>query len=94
MTDSRDEKRTKKSAHAAGLQPGDRTTLLIEDINHAGQGIGHVDGLTVFVKDAIPGDVVLVHVTRRHHGYAVAELMQLNQPLFQHIKRTMVPHKM
>lgn len=80
MTDSRDEKRTKKSAHAAGLQPGDRTTLLIEDINHAGQGIGHVDGLTVFVKDAIPGDVVLVHVTRRHHGYAVAELMQLNQP--------------
>lgn len=90
MTDSRNDNNTKpdrpkmkrkeKDANAAGLQPGDRATLLIEDINHAGQGIGHVDGLTVFVQDAIPGDRVLVSVTRRQSSYAVADVLQLLQP--------------
>ncbi|MDW7656853.1 MAG: 23S rRNA (uracil(1939)-C(5))-methyltransferase RlmD [Bacillota bacterium] len=74
------EDRRKKAANGAGLQPGDSATLLIEDINHAGQGIGHVDGLTVFVQEAIPGDRVLVNVTRRHTGYAVADVLQLLQP--------------
>ncbi len=33
-------------------------TLTIEDMSLEGAGIGHTDGVTIFVKDAVVGDVV------------------------------------
>ena len=73
-------KRTKNANEQNGLQPGDETVLSIEDINHLGQGVGHINGLTVFTTNTIPGDSVHVRVIRRHPKYAVAELLRILQP--------------
>lgn len=42
----------------------DVLTVEIEDIGHDGAGIGKVDGYTLFVKDAVIGDVVEVKVMK------------------------------
>lgn len=36
--------------------------LNIEDLTQSGEGVGHAEGMTVFVDDAVPGDVVDVDV--------------------------------
>ena len=36
----------------------DRVTLTIEDMGSDGEGIGKVDGFTLFIKDAVIGDQV------------------------------------
>ena len=36
----------------------DKVTFVIEDIGTGGEGIGKVDGYTLFVKDAIIGDKI------------------------------------
>lgn len=33
----------------------DETEILIEDMGKDGEGIGHADGYTLFVKGALPG---------------------------------------
>ena len=40
------------------MQKNDLVTVAIEDIGVGGEGIGKVDGYTLFIKDAIIGDVV------------------------------------
>ena len=36
--------------------------VLIEDMGNDGEGIGHVQGMTVFVKDAVVGDLAEVRI--------------------------------
>ena len=79
-------KRTKNANEQNGLQPGDETVLSREDINHLGQGVGHINGLTVFTTNTIPGDSVHVRAIRRHPKYAVAELLRILQPAIARIE--------
>lgn len=53
----------------------DYLTLQIEDCGTDGEGIGKADGFTVFVKDAVIGDTVLVKMmkVKKHYGYARLE---------------------
>jgi 23S rRNA (uracil1939-C5)-methyltransferase len=76
----------RKAGRKTGLQPGEEAAVQIEDINHAGQGIGHVDGLTVFVPQAIPGDRIASRIVRRRTGYAIAEIKQIVEPSQARIK--------
>ena len=41
-----------------GYGKNDILTVTIEDIGNGGEGIGKVDGYTLFVKDAVIGDTV------------------------------------
>ena len=59
------------------LVSGDETIITIDDLNHQGQGIGHVEGLTVFVDQAIPGDTVNAVIRQRKAKYAVASLKSI-----------------
>ena len=54
-------------------------TLEITCLAHGGQGIGHLDGLAVFVPRTLPGDVVDVRLTDRRKRYAMAELLALRE---------------
>ena len=47
----------------------------IEDIGNDGEGIGKVDGYTLFVKDAVIGDTVQARITKckKNYGYARVE---------------------
>lgn len=53
--------------------------LEITRLAHGGQGIGHLDGLTVFVPRALPGDVVDVRLSEQRKRHAVAEMLHLRQ---------------
>ena len=45
-----------------------------------GEGIGKVDGYTLFVKDAVIGDVAEVKVMKAKKHYGYARLMKILQP--------------
>ncbi len=62
------------------LQKEDRITLTIEDMSTNGEGIGKVDGYTLFVKDAIIGDVIEAKVIKTKKSYGYARLMQVITP--------------
>ena len=55
------------------------STLEITRLAHGGQGVGHLDGLAVFVPRTLPGDVVDVRLTERRKRHAVAEMLHLRQ---------------
>ncbi len=61
-------------------QTGDILELSVDTLAYGGQGIGRTDGFVVFVRGALPGDLVRVEVTRRRPGYAEARLLELVQP--------------
>jgi len=55
-------------------------TVTIEDIGEGGEGIGKVDGFPLFVKDALPGDVAEVKITKAKKNYAFARLEKIITP--------------
>lgn len=55
----------------------DRVTVTIEDIGSEGEGIGRVDGFTLFVKDAVVGDTVEAKIVKSKKSYAYARLEKI-----------------
>ena len=53
----------------------DVVTVQIDDIGNDGEGIGKIDGYTLFVKDAVIGDIVDAKITKvkKNYGYARME---------------------
>ena len=58
----------------------DCVELTIEDIGVSGEGIGKVDGYTLFVKDTVIGDVVRVKIMKAKKNYGYARLMNIIKP--------------
>lgn len=54
--------------------------LEITDISETGEGIGHVDGYTLFVKDAVLGDFAKVKITKAKKNYGFARLEEVIKP--------------
>ena len=61
-------------------QKNDILTVTIEDMGHDGEGIGKADGYTLFVKDAIIGDVIEAKIMKAKKNYAYARLMRILKP--------------
>ena len=55
-------------------------TVTIEDMSDKGEGIGKVDGFTLFVKDAVIGDTAQVKIMKAKKHYAYAHLEKLLVP--------------
>ena len=55
-------------------------TVEIEDIGTEGEGIGKIEGFSLFVKDALPGDVAKVRLTKVKKHYAYARLEEVIMP--------------
>lgn len=49
----------------------------ITSLSHDGRGVAHVDGKTVFVAGALPGERVLLARCRRHRSFDAAELVEV-----------------
>ena len=62
------------------MEKNQPVTVTIEDITENGEGIGKVDGYTLFIKDAVIGDVAEVKVTRAKKTYGYARLMKVLTP--------------
>ena len=54
----------------------------ITDLTHEGRGVARVEGKTLFVAGALPGERASVRVTRRHRHYdeAVVEVLHTRSP--------------
>lgn len=60
----------------------DIVRITIEDIGNDGEGIGKTDGYTLFVKDAVIGDVIEARITKckKNYGYARVEKVVTPSP--------------
>ncbi|MBQ0027361.1 MAG: 23S rRNA (uracil(1939)-C(5))-methyltransferase RlmD [Lachnospiraceae bacterium] len=58
----------------------DRLTIEITDTGVDGEGIGKIDGYTLFVKDAVIGDVVEAKIMKAKKNYAYARLEKVITP--------------
>ncbi len=60
----------------------DIVRLTVEDIGNDGEGIGKADGYTLFVKDAVIGDVIEARITKckKNYGYARVEKVVTPSP--------------
>ena len=62
------------------MQKNDLVTVTIEDMGINGEGIGRVNGYTLFIKDAIIGDVVEAKIMKAKKNYGYARLMNILAP--------------
>ncbi len=54
--------------------------ILIEDMGNDGEGIGHIEGMTVFVKDTVMGDRAVVKIIKLKKNIAYGRLVELLSP--------------
>ena len=62
------------------FKKNDILTVEITDMGVDGEGIGKVDGFTLFVKDTLIGDVAEVKIMKAKRQYGYARLMKLLTP--------------
>lgn len=62
------------------MQKNDTAVVTIEDIGVNGEGIGKVDGYTLFIKDAVIGDTVEAKVMKAKKNYGYAKLLKVIDP--------------
>lgn len=55
------------------LKKNDLVTLSITDLGSSGEGIGKVDGFTLFVKDALIGDTIQAKIIKMKKSMAMAD---------------------
>ncbi|MBQ7972197.1 MAG: 23S rRNA (uracil(1939)-C(5))-methyltransferase RlmD [Lachnospiraceae bacterium] len=72
---------------------GDCLTIIIEDIDTEGQGIGKADGYTLFVKDALVGDKAKVKIMKAKKNYAFARLEEIIEPSAHRIEPKCEHHR-
>ena len=75
------------------MKKDDLVTLTIEDMGVDGEGIGHVDGCTLFVKDALIGDVITAKIMKMKKNYGYARLMEILTPSKDRVEPKCVYHK-
>ena len=54
--------------------------LRIEDLSREGDGIGHVDGYTLFVKNTVPGDCGTVRIIKAKKNYGYGIMTEIQEP--------------
>ena len=62
------------------LKKGQDLELSVSDLAFGGKGIAWVEGLTVFVDQAVPGDQVAARIVKRKKNYAEARVISLLSP--------------
>ena len=75
------------------MKKDDFVTLTIEDMGVDGEGIGHVDGCTLFVKDALIGDVINAKVMKMKKNYGYARMMEILTPSPDRVEPKCAFHK-
>lgn len=57
------------------VKVGEKYFMDIEDIGDSGEGIGRVDGFTVFVEGGVPGDRAMVEIIKTKKSYAMGKIV-------------------
>ncbi|WP_307396082.1 23S rRNA (uracil(1939)-C(5))-methyltransferase RlmD [Bacillus horti] len=59
------------------LEKNEYVDVYIDDLSHEGLGVGKVDGYTLFIKDALPGEKVKAKVTKTKKRFGFARLLEI-----------------
>lgn len=59
------------------FQKNEELILNIDDLGKDGEGIGHVEGYTLFVKGALPGETVRVSIMKAKKNMGFARLLEI-----------------
>ena len=70
----------KKEIETSGYKKDDVLTVDITDIGNDGEGMGKINGYTLFIKDAVIGDKVRAKVMKAKKNYAYAHLEEVISP--------------
>lgn len=62
------------------MEKGQRVQIEIVDMTKEGAGLGKSDGLAVFVKGAVVGDVIIAELTKVKKNYAFGRLIEIVEP--------------
>ncbi len=62
------------------VKKNDEIELKIEDMGSEGEGIGRINGYTLFIKDALEGDRILAKVMKTKKSYGYARMMKIISP--------------
>ena len=54
--------------------------IVIEDLTMSGEGVGRIDGYALFVKDTVPGDVVIAKAIKLKKNYGYGRLIKVLTP--------------
>ncbi len=65
---------------AAPVKKNDTVDLQIESLAFGGNGVARLNGFVIFVRRALPGDLVRAEVTKVRRGYAEATTVELVEP--------------
>ena len=65
---------------ATPVRKGDELEVRIDSLAYGGNGVGRVDGFVVFVRGALPGDLVRARATKVKRGFAEAIRTALLDP--------------
>ena len=71
----------------------DYLTVTIEDMSNEGEGIGKVDGFTLFVKDTVIGDTAKVKLMKVKKNYAFARLEEILEPSSDRVEAVCPVHR-
>ena len=69
-----------KNDQAGSYKKNDIVRLEITDMSTEGMGVGKADGYTLFVKDAITGDVIDARITKAGKSYGYGRLERIISP--------------
>lgn len=69
--------RSRSNAHVRGRPLGQPETAQITDLSHEGRGVAHVDGKTVFIDDALPGELVEWQRLKRGSNFDEGKLLRV-----------------
>ena len=62
------------------VKKNDEYIVTIEDMGSEGEGVGKIDGYTVFVKDALPGEEARIKITKAGKNFGYGRLMEVITP--------------
>ena len=54
--------------------------IKIDDLGNNGEGIGHVDGYALFVKEVLPGETIRAGIMKCKKNYGFARLLEVLEP--------------
>ena len=54
--------------------------VCIENLSHEGRGVGRVNGKTIFVRGALPGETALVSKTRGRKSFDEGLALEISNP--------------
>ena len=59
------------------VEKGKEYNIHIESLGTSGEGVGRIDGFTVFVEGGLPGEDLLIRITEVKKNYAAADLLKI-----------------